>query len=102
MQNLMSLKITYSNDKSGSKGPKTEYSIFVGNISYNCTENDLKNFFKDCGQIADIRLAKKENGKLKGFAHVDFENKESMDKALKKNGIELHGRTLKIDVSIPK
>ena len=106
------LQIRYSNDKSGpirgggngnnnsgKKGPATEFGIFVGNISYKCTENDLKKFFKDCGKVVDVRLAKKPDGKLKGFAHVDFENKEAVDKAVQKNGEELQGRALKIDKS---
>ena len=82
------------NNNSGKKRPATEFGIFVGNISYKCTENNLKNFFNDCG-----KLAKKPDGKLKGFAHVDFENKEAVDKAVQKNGKELQGRALKIDKS---
>ena len=104
------LQIRYSNDKSGpirgggnnnigKKGPSSEFGIFVGNISYKCTENDLKKFFKDCGKVLDVRLAKKPDGKLKGFAHVDFENKEAVDKAVEKNGQELQGRALKVDRS---
>ena len=105
------LQIRYSNDKgsqmkggnggnnSAKKGPLTEFGIFVGNISYKCTENDLKKFFKDCGKVVDVRIAKKPDGKLKGFAHVDFETKEGMEKAVEKNGKELQGRALKIDQS---
>ena len=104
------LQIRYSNDKSGpikgggnmggKKGSSgSEFGIFVGNISYKCTDNDLKKFFKDCGKVVDVRIAKKPDGKLKGFAHVDFENKEAVDKAVEKNGQELQGRALKIDRS---
>ena len=106
------LQIRYSNDKSGpirggggnntnggKKGPSTEFGIFVGNMNYQCNENDLKKFFKDCGKVVDVRIAKKPDGKLKGFAHVDFENKEAVDKAVEKNGQELQGRALKIDRS---
>ena len=104
------LQIRYSNDKNGpikggngdnneKRGPSSEFGIFVGNISYKCTENDLKKFFKDCGKVVDVRLAKKPDGKLKGFAHVDFETKEAVDKAVEKNGQELQGRALKVDKS---
>jgi len=103
------LQIRYSNDKSSQmkggngnsakKGPATEFGVFVGNISYKCTDNDLKKFFKDCGKVVDVRIAKKPDGKLKGFAHVDFETKEAMEKAVEKNGKELQGRPLKIDKS---
>ena len=59
----------------------------------------MKKFFKDCGKILDVRIAKKPDGKLKGFAHIDFENSEAVDKAVEKNGQELQGRALKIDKS---
>ena len=103
------LQIRYSNDKEGQmkggnknnnsakKGPVSEFGIFVGNMSYQCNENDLIKFFKDCGKVLDVRIAKKPDGKLKGFAHIDFENKEAVDKAVAKNGQELKGRALKID-----
>ena len=94
------LQIRYSNDKnsqvkggngnSAKKGPATEFGVFVGNISYKCTENDLKKFFKDCGKIVEVRIAKRDDGKLKGFAHVDFETKEAMEKAVEKNGKEFN------------
>ena len=86
-------------NNSAKKGPASEFGVFVGNISYKCTENDLKKFFKDCGKVVDVRIAKKPDGKLKGFAHVDFETKEGMEKAVEKNGKELLGRALKIDQS---
>ena len=74
------LQIRYSNDKSSQmkggnnsakKGPASEFGVFVGNISYKCTENDLKKFFKDCGKVVDVRIAKKPDGKLKGFVDHD-------------------------------
>ena len=102
------LQIRYSNDKNGpikgggNNGEKkghsgSEFGIFIGNLSYKCNENDLKKFFKDCGKVVDVRIAKKPDGKLKGFAHLDFDSKESVDKAIEKNGEELKGRPLKID-----
>ena len=107
-----SLQIRYSNDKSsqvkgGNKGgnknnPKSEFSIFVGNLSFKSKENDIRKFFSDCGQVLDIRIAKNEDGKMKGFAHVDFDSKEAVDKAIEKNGEMLGGRELRIDASTSK
>ena len=105
------LQIRYSNDKSGpkrgggngnnnnsgKKGPATEFGIFVGNISYKCTENGLKKFFKECGKVVDVRLAKKRDGKLKGFAHVILKIKKPLIKLFKK--MEKNQRALKIDKS---
>ena len=107
------LQIRYSNDKSyqsgqsSSGGKKPSYqgdrhSIFVGNLSFKCNENSIRKHFSSCGNVVDIRLAKRDDGKLKGFAHVDFDSEEGVQKALELNGKELDGRALKIDVSTPK
>ena len=107
------LQIRYSNDKSyqsgqasaGDKKPSYQgdrHSIFVGNLSFKCNENSIRKHFSSCGNVVDIRLAKRDDGKLKGFAHVDFDSEEGVQKALELNGKELDGRPLKIDVSTPK
>ena len=107
------LQIRYSNDKSyqssqasaSDKKPSYQgdrHSIFVGNLSFKSNENSIRKHFSSCGNVVDIRLAKRDDGKLKGFAHVDFDSEEGVQKALELNGKELDGRPLKIDVSTPK
>ncbi len=81
-----SLQIHYSNDKNsqvkggnkrGNKNnPKSEFSTFVVNLSFKNKENDIRNLLSDCDEILDIRIAKNENGKMKGFAHIDFNLKK--------------------------
>jgi len=68
------------------------------------TENSIKNLFKDCGNVLVVRIAKdRDTGRVKGFAHVEFESGESVQKAVSKNGaIELEGRQLKVDASESK
>jgi len=80
-------------------GPK--HTIFVGNLGFRTTERDIRNFFRDCGKVADIRVAKNDEGRSKGFCHVDFEDADSIEKALKRSGEELDGRQLKVDESRP-
>ena len=113
-ENLMlddrKLQIRYSNDKtkenkSSQNTQNTQnsnFSIFVGNLSFKSKESDIRNFFSDCGQVLDVRIAKNEEGKMKGFAHVDFDSKEAVEKAIEKNGQSLGGRELRIDASTPK
>lgn len=109
------IQIRYSNDKTprdnnnqgGNRGGRPnfegdKFSIFVGNLSFKCNENGIKSFFSDCGNVNDVRIAKNEDGRLKGFAHVDFDSKEGVDNAIKKNGQELDGRALRIDMSVPR
>ena len=105
--------ISYSNERPSSTNtqPKfkadtsyqgARYGLFVGNLSFKSNEQGIKNLFEDCGKIIDIRIAKNEQGKMRGFAHVDFDSSESVDKALKKNGFKLDGRELKLDKSESK
>ena len=97
------LQIRYSNDISYKPSHQSErHSIFVGNLSFISNENSIKEYFSSCGNIVDIRLAKGDDGKLKGFAHVDFDSEEGVQKALKLNGKEYNGRQLKIDTCTPK
>ncbi len=79
--------------------PKSQFSIFVGNLSFKSQENDIRNFLSDCGEILDIRIDKNEDGKMKGFAHIDFYSKEVVEKAIQKNRESLGGREFRIDNS---
>jgi len=74
-------------------------SVFVGNLSYNTTEDSLRQLFDDCGAIKEIRVATDPSGRSRGFAHVDFEAPESVEKAVQKTGEEVDGRNIRVDFS---
>jgi len=80
----------------------TSASIFVGNLSYQTTEDSLWAFFETCGQIANVRVAKDQEGNPRGFAHVDFASPDSVDAAVQKAGSKLDGRPIRVDYSTPK
>ena len=73
--------------------------VFVGNVSYQCTEESLRSFFAPCGTISAIRLAKGDDGRPKGFAHVEFEDSNQAQLAVNMTGKELAGRTVRVDFS---
>jgi len=78
-------------------------TIFVGNLPYKVNENAIKGLFKDCGNVMDVRIAKdRDTGKVKGFAHVEFDSAEAVQNAILKNGVEMEGRQLKVDASEQK
>lgn len=78
-------------------------TIFVGGISYYTNEETLGTVFADCGPIKDIRMPLNEDqSRNRGFAHVEFESPESVDKAMTKAGTELDGRKLRLDYSKSK
>lgn len=75
-------------------------SAYVGNLSWNVTEKDLRDFFKS-SKITSIRFAiNKGTGDPRGFCHVDFEDDESLEKAIGMNQFELHGRPIKIAYAV--
>lgn len=76
---------------------KQSKSVFVGNLSYTTTEEDIRKFFSDCGSIKAIRLATDRDGSSKGFAHIDFDDEKDAENAVKKSGKTLDERNLRVD-----
>lgn len=71
---------------------------YVGNISYNTTEENLQDFFSDCGEITEIKvISDYETGRSKGFAFVTFDSEDSLNSAIEKSGQDLDGRTIKVN-----
>merc|ERR1739845_214765 len=84
-------------------GPKNERdpnssTIFVGNLSFNSTEDSIANLFSSCGAVKEVRIAYKD-GKARGFAHVEFASTDAVDEAIKMVGTKLDGRPLNVDFS---
>lgn len=76
--------------------------IYIGNLSWDVTEDDLKKLFVNC-KIASIRFGMdKETGEFRGYAHVDFSDGISLKTALKLDQKIIHGRPVKIRCAVPK
>ena len=73
--------------------------IYVGNLSYEVTEEDLQEAFEAFGQVASVEIVKdKYSGRSKGFGFVEMPAKEEAQSAIADmNGTELKERTLKVD-----
>ena len=80
---------------------KLLYEVQVTNLSYDTDQNDLKEFFKanDIEKIKEIQIAKDENGNSLGFAYVDLESKEDLQKSLKIQSKEIKNRSVVIRIS---
>lgn len=71
--------------------------IYVGNLPYNTTDEDLKSFFGACGEIVDAIIIKdRDTGLSKGFGFVGFATPEGSEAALAMNGQEMSQRSLRI------
>lgn len=81
-----------------SKNPPSRI-LFVGNLSFDTTDELLKKHFQHCGDIVKIRMATfQDTGKCKGFAFVDFKDEEGPTNALKdKTCRKIAGRPLRME-----
>ena len=78
-------------------------TLFIGNLSFNTTDEDLNELFKDIAGCVDVRVAMdRRTGQPRGFVHADFSDVESAVKAKEKLlGTQLYGRQIRIDFSVP-
>ena len=79
-------------------------NIYVGNLSYNVTEEDLKAAFEAFGQVTSASIIKdKFSGQSKGFGFVEMPVKEEAQAAIGGlNGKEMKGRTLNVNEARPR
>lgn len=82
---------------SAAKDDIDEKSIYVGEVDYECTGEELKAVFSCCGTVNRVTIqVDKYTGHPKGFAYVEFTDKESVENALKLDNTIHKGRHLKI------
>lgn len=77
-------------------------TVFVGNLSFNTDVDKLWEFFGPCGNIKDVRVGKRPDGSSRGFAHIEFDSAEGVEKAMGYVGRKLDGRALNVDSSTKK
>jgi RNA recognition motif-containing protein len=79
-------------------------SLFVGNMSFQTTESDLRALFEPFGQVTRVHMAKdRETGKARGFAFVEMPNDDEAAKAIAGlDGKDVGGRNLKVNEARPK
>ena len=72
--------------------------LYVGNLNYQTTEEELEELFSQYGEIKEIILIKdRETGRPKGFGFITFETEEAMQAALEKNGEDVKGRNIRVN-----
>jgi cold-inducible RNA-binding protein len=79
-------------------------SLFVGNMSFQTTEGELRDLFTPFGQVTRVHMAMdRETGRARGFAFVEMPNDEEAAKAMAGlAGKDLGGRNLKVNEARPK
>ncbi len=79
-------------------------NIYVGNISYNATEEDLRDLFSQHGEVVSVKIIiDRYTQKSKGFGFVEMDSPENAENAISAlNGYELVGRSLKVNIAKEK
>ena len=79
-------------------------NIFVGNLSFNTGEDELRQLFEPFGQVDRVSiLTDRETGRSRGFGFVEMGNAEEGDKAITAlNGSQFGGRAINVNEARPK
>ncbi len=74
-------------------------NIYVGNLDYKISEEDLKNVFEEYGNVSEVKIiTDKYNGRSKGFGFVEMDNDEEAKTAIKElNGTDLENRQITVN-----
>ena len=78
--------------------------LYVGNLSFDVTENDLRDMISEHGPVNEINvIMDKMTGRARGFAFVTMNTQEGADAAIQKlNGKEWKGRALTVNEARPR
>ncbi len=81
-----------------------ETKLYVGNLSYNQTEESLRTLFAQAGNVVSVALIKdRETGRSKGFAFVEMASQAEAEQAIKLfNGKSVDDRQLTVNVARPR
>ncbi|KAF6260256.1 hypothetical protein COO60DRAFT_1507563, partial [Scenedesmus sp. NREL 46B-D3] len=80
----------YNNDRGSGRYPSEKRhadaapKIFVGNIPYTTTDEDVKAHFEVCGRVQEVLIPRDPEQRIKGYGFITFEDFDSMDRAIRK------------------
>lgn len=79
-------------------------SVYVGNLSFDATEEDLRDVFVEYGTVKRVQMpTDRETGRKRGFAFVEMESEAEETAAIEAlDGAEWMGRTLKVNKAKPR
>ncbi len=82
----------------------THMRLYVGNLSFQTTSQDLQDYFSQAGTVESANVVEdRETGRSRGFGFVEMATKEEGEAAIQQlNGNDLNGRNLRVDVAKPR
>lgn len=81
-----------------------ETKLYVGNLSYDTTEEELRRLFDQAGTVVSVELIKdRDTRRSKGFAFVEMGNQVDVEQAISTlNGYRLDNRQIKVNIARPR
>lgn len=78
--------------------------LYVGNLSYDTTEDSLREKFAEAGTVVSVDIIKdRDTGRMKGFAFVTMNNQEEAENAIRiLNGKMIDNRAIKVNIAKPR
>lgn len=79
-------------------------NIYVGNLPYGVTEDDLQNAFSEFGEVSSVKIiTDRYSGQSKGFGFVEMPNDPEADEAINSlNESQMKGRNIKVNQARPR
>jgi cold-inducible RNA-binding protein len=81
-----------------------ELKLFVGNLPFTSSEDDVRTLFVQAGEVTSVALIKdRDTGRSKGFAFVEMKTQAEAEKAISMfNGYRIGGRELTVNIARPR
>ena len=77
-------------------------TVFLGNLPWDCDEEQIRGIFGTAGEISSVRFATGEDGAFRGFGHLSFYNPQDTEAAIKLAGTDINGRAVRVDYAPPR
>lgn len=79
-------------------------NIYVGNLTYDLSEDDLQQIFNEYGEVSSVKIIKdRDTNRSKGFGFITMDDDENASKAISElDGVEVSGRTLRVNEARPQ
>jgi nucleolin len=91
-----------SGEEEKTSGKSGSYEVIIKGLPFASSDQDINDFFQDCGEIDHINLLRGPDGRSKGIAFVKFFDEKGLRKAIELSGSELGGRTVQVEKTVPK
>lgn len=77
-------------------------TVFLNNVSFNATEEQIREYFGKFGTITEVTIVCNNHGKPRGFAYVEFSKEEEAKASVEEDGRVFLGRKLEVKLSVPQ